>query len=75
MSEDTVKDAIKKILADKDQYEKSLNWAVMYCRRALELNGEALVIQCLYILGNITHWRHADAKTVRQTLKLYIKEN
>lgn len=70
-SESEVKTAIHKILADKSSYPKSLNYAVNYCKEALFLEGEALRVQCLYILNNISHWRHADAKDVRLVLKQY----
>ncbi len=67
--ESEVREAIQKILADKPAYAKSLNYAVEYCRAAQYMSGEELRVQCLYILGNITHWRHADAKEVRKVLK------
>ena len=67
-----VKLAIKKILADKASYTKALNYAVEYCRYALTiLNEKEMRVQVLYILNNISHWRHADAKEVRQTLKRF----
>ncbi len=70
-SEEEVKSAIRTILSDKDSYTKSLNYAVNYCRYGLETTGEELRVQCLYILNNISHWRHADAKSVRDILKRF----
>lgn len=73
-TEEQVYEAIKKILDDEYAgHKKSLNYAIGYCRQGLELTGEALRVQCLYILNNITHWRHVDAKRVRQILKDYSK--
>jgi hypothetical protein len=66
-----VKDAIRVILSDKKSYPTSLNYAVGYCRYALGMEGEDLRVQCLYILNNISHWRHPSAKGVRRTLKDY----
>jgi hypothetical protein len=62
-----------KILADKKSLGTSLNYAVDYCLAAEKLSGEALRVQCLYILNNITHWRHPDAKEVRSHLKSFTK--
>ena len=68
-TEKEVKTAIKVILSDKKSYEKSLNYAVEYCRAGLFLSGNALKTQVLYILNNITHWRGKGNKEVRQVLK------
>ena len=65
----TTLEAIKTILSDKKSYTTSLNWAIDYCRAAQRLTGKALQVQCLYILNNITHWRHPLAKEVRIALK------
>jgi hypothetical protein len=69
--EEEVKLAIKKILSDKKSYPTSLNWAINYCQVALSYYGEDLRVQCLYILNNISKWRHPDAKAVRATLKKF----
>lgn len=71
MSETQVQDAIGVILSDKAKYATQLNWAVNYCRVALGMTGEDLRVQCLYILGNISSWRHPQAKEVRSTLKKF----
>jgi hypothetical protein len=68
-SELDVKDAIQTILSDKTKYPTSLNWAVNYCEAALDMVGGELRVQCLYILNNITSWRHPKAKEVRSVLK------
>ena len=65
----TKHEAIEVILSDKKSYNTSLNYAVNYCQHALGLTGKDLEVQCLYILNNITHWRHPLAKEVRQTLR------
>ena len=67
-----VKEAINTILSDKESYPKSLNYAVNYCRYALTITDiEEMKIQVIYILGNITHWRHVKAIQVRKTLKKF----
>lgn len=68
-----VHEAIGKILDDKKAYNKSLNWAFNYCLNAMGMSGRDLRVQCMYILNNITHWRHPDAKEVRRVLKEYVK--
>ena len=65
----TKQEAIKIILDDKAKYSTSLNYAVNYCKAALEMTGHELDVQCLYILNNITSWRHPQAKEVRATLR------
>lgn len=67
-----VKAAIRTILSDRAHYGTSLNYAVNYADYALGIDDEhELKVQCLYVLGNITHWRHEKAKEVRATLKAY----
>lgn len=66
-----VHSAIDVILSDRASYSKSLNYAVEYCRAAKWMGGHDLKVQCLYILGNITRWRHPQAKDVRAVLKAY----
>ena len=75
MEEHKVVEAIKIILSDKKAYPKTLNYAVDYCKYALYMTGEDLRTQCLYILSNITHWRHPEAKNVRATLKAFVKRS
>ena len=72
-TEDEVKKMIGKILEDKKSYNTSLNYAVNYCQAATWMTGKELAVQCLYILNNISHWRHPLAKQVRQTLKDFSK--
>jgi hypothetical protein len=71
VSELDVKDAIRIILSDGDHYRTSLNYAIHYCEAALHMYGHDLYVQTLYILNNITHWRHPKAKDVRTTLKTF----
>ena len=66
-----VHNAIRVILSDKAKFSTSLNYAVNYCRAALAMEGHELADQCLYILNNISGWRHERAKEVRATLKAY----
>jgi len=69
-----VRTAIRTILNDTKAYQTSLNYAVNYCRYALEISDpEELKVQCLYILNNISHWRGPGSKEIRKTLKDYTK--
>ncbi len=72
-TEQQVHDAIRVILSDTAKFNTSLNYAVNYCRVALGQSGEELRVQCLYILNNISGWRHERAKEVRETLKAFSK--
>ena len=76
VSDAIVRAAVQIILSDKKSYTTSLNYAVNYCKFAVEgfLTGHDLAVQCLYILNNITHWRHPKAKEVRSILKSFTKE-
>ena len=68
-----VKDAITIILID--QQSPALNYAVNYCAEAMRMPDDSheLKVQCLYILSNITRWRHPRAKEVRECLKKFSK--
>lgn len=72
-TEPEVQEKIRLILSDTKSYNTSLNYAVGYCEAAKHLTGHALKVQCLYILNNISHWRHPEVKSVRQTLKAFSK--
>ena len=65
----TKQEAIDVILSDKVHYGTSLNYAINYCRAAKTMSGHELDVQILYILNNITSWRHPQAKEVRQVLR------
>ena len=71
VQEKEVHQAFNTILDDEDS--KALNYAINYTRAGLYMTGEELKVQCLYILHNITHWRHPEAKAVRQALKDFTK--
>ena len=75
VTETQTHEAINIILSDTPKYTTSLNYAVNYSRAAQMMSGHELAVQCLYILSNITGWRHPSAKTVRETLKKFAKEN
>lgn len=68
-TEQEVKKAIEIILSDVKSYSTSLNYAVNYCIAARSMSGHELYVQLLYILNNISHWRHPEAKAVREVLK------
>ena len=67
--------AIRVILSDTPKLGTSLNYAVNYCRAGLDMAGNALGVQCLYILNNITGWRHPKGKEVRRILRAFGKAN
>lgn len=69
ISEDEVRLAMEKIVANSEV--KVLNYAVNYAEAGLRMSGDVLMIQARYVLGNITHWRGEEAKSVRATLKAY----
>jgi hypothetical protein len=68
-TEEEVKKAVEVILSDKKSYSTSLNYAINYYKVARSMSGHELRVQTLYILNNIAHWRHPEAKSVRDTLK------
>jgi hypothetical protein len=70
-TEKEVKAAIAEILEDEKSYATSLNYAVGYCAEALRMTGHDLKVQILYILNNISHWRHPKAKEIRKMLKSF----
>lgn len=52
------------------KHTKALNYAVGYAAAGGSLRDEeAIKVQCLYILNNITHWRGPVAKAARATFK------
>lgn len=67
----TSQEAINIILSDTKSHNTSLNYAVSYCLGALHIPKDSYeyAVQLLYILANISHWRHPKAKEVRQILK------
>ena len=73
IEESTVLNSLQLIVDNREV--KALNYAVEYARVGLLMTGHELYIQCLYVVGNITHWRGDTAKAVRDVLKKFIKEN
>lgn len=73
MDETKVKTAIREVLLDQKSYSTSLNYAVEYCREALNMSGEELRIRCLYILSNLKSWRAPKAKEIREILTTFVK--
>jgi protein involved in ribonucleotide reduction len=67
----TAKEAIGVILGDKKSYNTSLNYAINYCKAALAMKEKSreFKVQLLYILNNLSSWRHPQAKEVRDALK------
>ena len=75
VTDELVKGCIGVILSDEKAYNKSLNYAVNYCKAAMSMTGHDLAVQCLYILNNITHWRNPAAKSIKNVLRQFAKEN
>lgn len=72
VTEKEVKEALQSIIDNRQA--KALNYAVNYAREGLLLSGEALHVQVLYVLGNMTGWRGVTAKEVRAVLKEFTKK-
>lgn len=70
-SEEDIQDTLDTILSDTRSYATSLNYAMGYVRYAKGMTGRELEVQCIYILNNISHWRHKEAKNVRNILKQF----
>ncbi len=64
-----IHEALKVIVASQT---KATDWAVNYAKAGLDMHGEDLRLQCVYILGNIVNWRGEDAKQVRTLLKDFV---
>lgn len=67
--EEQVRECLRMIVEHRN--EKSLNWAVNYAAAGISMSGDALRVQCLYVLNNMTRWRGEIAKQVRSTLKRF----
>lgn len=72
VSESDVHDACQVIV--NNSKSKAPNYAINYAKVGITMSGHELYVQCLYILNNITHWRGEDAKAVRETLKVFVKD-
>ena len=66
-----VRGALNIIMSDVKSFKTSLNYAINYVDTARSMTGHELAVQCLYILNNITRWRHPEAKNVRLILKSF----
>lgn len=56
----------------RERSNRALNYAVGYAQAGIEEcfdSPEAVQVQCLYILNNITGWRGPVAKETREELK------
>ena len=49
----------------------ALDYAVAYAKAGVDMTGEELRVQVLYVLSNITHWRGDVARVTRATLKSF----
>ena len=72
VTEKEAQEAMATIVANRDQ--KAVNWAVNYAQVGMDMTGEELRVQCLYVLNNISHWRGEEATAVRNILKAYTKQ-
>lgn len=70
----TVRQALNIILTDTKAYGTTLNYAVLRCQQAIVAPESEMRVRLLYIIDNITTWRHPRAKEVRDVIKRYIKE-
>ena len=74
MTLEQVKRLVTVILSDRKNYSKSLNYAIGYCQYFMAIdNEEEARVQALYILNNLSSWRHERAKEVRDGLKKFAK--
>lgn len=71
VSEEEVRMAMRTIVNNPEA--KALKWAIDYAYAGTRMSGDVLMIQARYVLGNITHWRGEEAKSVRATLKAYTR--
>ena len=62
-----VRNALAVIVDNRE--EKSLNYAVNYAKAGMDMAGEELKVQCLYVLNNMSRWRGEQGKYVRKVLK------
>jgi hypothetical protein len=61
-------DACRTVLLNRSL--PALNYAVGYASAGLMLSDRAsIIVQCLYILNNLSSWRGADARETRETFK------
>jgi len=70
-TEEKVHRALRAVVRNSNA--KALNYAINYAKAGLHMTGETLRIKCIYVLGNMTHWRGEEATAVRKTLKKYTK--
>ena len=70
----TFHDACRAVLADADNHKGNMPYARAYAKAGLHITvPDAQRTQALYVLTNLSHWRHADAKAVRAFLKEFTK--
>jgi len=72
---DDVRDHLKVMLLDEKSHGTTLNWAINYTANALYAPEHELKDRLIRILGNMTHWRHPQAKQCRNVFKMWIKEH
>ena len=60
----TAKDAMRLVVANKEM--KALNYAVNYALAGLDMdeNSHEFRVQCLYLVGNLSHWRATQSSSV-----------
>ena len=64
--------AIQAVLSNSDK--PTLNYAVAYAQAAQHMTGEALRVQCMYILSNTAYWRGEEARATKKVMKAFIDE-
>ena len=51
-----------------------MSYGQTYAKAGLELKGEALKVQVLYVLNNLEQWRGEIARSTKAQLKKLVKE-
>ena len=62
------------MILDDPKSDGLFAYAKAYAEAGQGMMGESRRVQCLYILNNLAHWRHPNAKRVREALRHYSKE-
>lgn len=67
----TFRQCCERVIAAASTTPRQVNYAVGYARVGLGLTvPREIAVQALYILNNISSWRGAEAKAVRESLKV-----
>lgn len=70
VSEETVKHNLQEICFATS---KAVDYAKGYAKVGMRMTDHELVVQCMYVLNNITHWRGEQATRIRENLQEFTK--